>query len=114
MNNHSTIQEIPRLLLNSKAHYYFHKSLALVPILSHMHSVHNFSPSFPKIHSNIILSSTLRPSKWFLPFRFSDQNILCRSHLSSICYMLLPFHVPLFDHNYNVQWRVQIMKLLIM
>jgi hypothetical protein len=46
-----------------------------------------------------------RSSKWSLPFRFSNQNIICISHISHACYMprLLS---PSFDHPYNIRWRV--------
>jgi len=40
----------------------------------------SLSPS--NIHSNIIFPSTSRSSDWSLPFRSSDQNFLCISHLS--------------------------------
>jgi hypothetical protein len=36
--------------------------------------------------STIILPSTLRSSEWSLPFRFSDHNILCISHLPCVLY----------------------------
>jgi hypothetical protein len=42
----------------------------------------HFPPYFPKIHSNIIFTSTPRSYSWSLSFRFSNQNILCISHLS--------------------------------
>jgi len=34
-------------------------------------SPHVLTNYFPKIHSNIIFTSTTRPSKWYLPFGFS-------------------------------------------
>jgi hypothetical protein len=52
----------------------------MVHILSQRHPVHNNSPSFLKIHSNIIFPSTSMTSEWSLPFRFSDQNFVCVSH----------------------------------
>jgi hypothetical protein len=48
----------------------------LVPILSHMNPVHILSPYFPKIHYNIIFPSMPRSPERFIPFRFSDQNVV--------------------------------------
>jgi len=59
-NSHSASQEILRLLWNPKVYYSVHNSLPLDPILIQMHSIHNFPPYFPKIHSNIILTSEPR------------------------------------------------------
>jgi len=50
-DSHSPSQESTHVLWNWKIHYCTHNSLSLVPILSHMHPVHNFSPYFPKIQS---------------------------------------------------------------
>jgi len=45
-NNHSTSQEISRLLCDPKVHYRAHKSPSLAPVLNQMHAVHSFSPIF--------------------------------------------------------------------
>jgi hypothetical protein len=39
-DSHSASQEIPRLLWNPKVHFRVHNSALLVPILSHMNSIH--------------------------------------------------------------------------
>jgi hypothetical protein len=60
-------------------------------------------PYFPKIHYNIIFPSTPRSSKWFLPFRFSDQKLVCVSQRPHACYMPLPSLPPSFDHPTNIR-----------
>jgi len=47
-----------------------------VPYPEPDHSLHNFPPYSPMIHSNIILQSTPRFSEWSLPFRFPNQNFV--------------------------------------
>jgi hypothetical protein len=47
-------------------HYRAHKSPPLVPILTQMVIVHNFSTCFSKVDFNIILPSTPRSSEWIL------------------------------------------------
>jgi hypothetical protein len=86
-DSHSVSQEIPRLLWNPKVRYRVHKTPPLVPILNQMHSVHNFSPYFPMIHSNIILPSMSRSSEWSLYFRFSIQNFVIIYNIYSVCYI---------------------------
>jgi hypothetical protein len=76
-----------------------------------LHSSH----SIP-LKSITILSSHLRVcrSSGQLPFRFSDQNIVCISHLSHLCYMPRPYNPPWFDPHNNIRWSLQVMKLLIL
>jgi hypothetical protein len=113
-NSHSASQEVPRLLWNPKVHYCVHKNPSLVPILSQMNAVHNFSPHFSTTNSNIILPSISKSSEWSLPFRFSDQSFVYILHLSDACYMHRTSHSPWFDHYNNIWWSVQVMKLLTM
>jgi hypothetical protein len=83
-----------------------------VPILRQVNLVHTFSPCFPKIHSNIILS-TPRSFEWSRPFRFSKQSIVCISYLSHTCYMPRSSHPPRLHHPNIVWWSLQVMTLLI-
>jgi len=77
-------------------------------ILNHMQPVHTFPPFFLKVHFNIIFPSTAGPSKLSLPFRISNQNIICLSYLSYACYMPRTFHPPWY------LMKRKIVKLLIM
>jgi len=80
-NSHLSSHGIPCLPLIPEVYYGLH----LVPILSQMHPVHTSpAPYFPKVHSNIILPSTPRYSKWAVPLTFPNQNIVCISHISPI------------------------------
>jgi len=74
-NSHSASQEIPRLFWKLKVHYRVHNRSPLTPILSQMHSVHNFPPHFPKIHSDI-LQSMPTPSAWIFPSSFTTEIFL--------------------------------------
>lgn len=51
-------------------------------LLCHMTSVHALSPYPFKLNFSIILTSTVKPSKWSLPFRFSDKNFVHIFHIS--------------------------------
>jgi hypothetical protein len=107
------VKKFPAFFWNAEVHYRAHKNPPLVLIFSQMHPFHTFSPYLTKIHSNFILPSTSRSSEWSLPFKFSDQNFVCVSHLSHACYILCQSNPPCFDHPNNVWWSVQVMKLLI-
>jgi hypothetical protein len=63
------------------------------PYLIQMNPVHTLIPCFPKINFNIIVPSTFRSFKWFLPFRLPNQMFL-RINLPHAWYMLRPSHTP--------------------
>jgi len=92
----------------------FSQDPATGPYLSQTNPVHNFSPYFPKLHSNINLPSMPKSSVCSTPFRFTDKIFLCISNFMNVCYMARSSHMPLFDHS-NYIWRsLQVMKFLIM
>jgi len=67
-----------------------------------MHPVHASPPYFPKINSNIILPSMAISSEWSAPFRFSNQNIVCISHISHASSMPYLPHPALLYHPNSV------------
>ena len=80
-NRFSSRQEIPHILWNPKVHYRIHKYPPPVLILSQLDPVHNPASHFPKIHRNIIFTSTSGFPQWSLSLRFTNQNPV---HISSI------------------------------
>jgi hypothetical protein len=86
-NSRSLSQEIATFHRIRKL-YRINKSPPLVPILKRVKPAHNFSPCFSKIYFNIILLFLPASSKWYLPFRISNQNFVCISDLSHACYIL--------------------------
>ena len=57
-----------------------------------------------KLRFNIILPSTLEPSKW---------SLFLRSPVFHICHMVRPYHSPSVDHPKNIWLGIQVMRLLI-
>jgi hypothetical protein len=62
-----------------------------------------------KTQTNIILPIVPWTPKWLLPFRFSDQDVLCVPDHPKACCMLCKSHPPSFDHQivYNKKYIVQ-------
>jgi hypothetical protein len=76
-DSHSASHEIHRRLWNPKVNCRVHKNSQQVPILIQMHPLRIFLSYFSNIHPNVIFPSTPRSSEWSLPFRYSDQKIVC-------------------------------------
>jgi hypothetical protein len=87
-SSHSASHKIPRILWNPNIHYRVHNSPPRVLVLSQVNPVHNVLPYSPKIRCNITFPSIPRSSEWSLPFRFSNQNFSCISHLSCVLHAL--------------------------
>jgi hypothetical protein len=101
VTSHSASQEILLLLWNLKVHYCVHKGLPLVPIF--LARCIQSTPSHPisVIHSNVILPFVPWSCKWSLPFKFSNQNIVCISHLACVLHAH-SCQPPWFDHPAEV------------
>jgi len=75
-SSHSAGEETPRLLWNPKIHYSFHKGLPLSLSWARWIQSTVTPLYFPKIHSNVILPSMSKSSKWSLPFSLPTK-VLC-------------------------------------
>lgn len=71
--------KIHRILWNSKVCYRVHKSPLLKPVSNYLNPFQFLIVCFFKICFNLILPSSPKTLKWFLPFRFS--TALCRKVL---------------------------------
>ena len=81
---------------------------------SQINPVNSIQSYFLNIHFNIILPSASGSLKWSFTFTFPYQNTVCISLLPCVYHICHPFHDSWFNHPNNIQWGVQIMKLLIM
>jgi len=101
--------EIPRLLWNPNVYYRVHKRRPLVPILSQVHPVHAFPPTFHKIHSNIIFLHTPWFSDWSIPFRSSYTHThkkkykFLSNHMRATCptHLILDLIALIFGEPYK-------------
>jgi len=87
VNSHSSSQEALGLFMEPEGSLRVHKNPSLVPILRQKNPVYNSKYCFTNINSNIIFPSTPRSSTWSFPFKFSNQNFVCISHLYHACHM---------------------------
>jgi hypothetical protein len=90
-----------------------HNTPPVVPVFSQMHPVHNFSPYFPNIQSNITLPSTPRSSALSLRFNY-NQNFVRIFHLCHASHTSRQSHPPWYDHPNNIWWSIKVMRLIIM
>lgn len=89
-NSRSASEEIP-FLYGLTVLYCTYQSLPMGPILSQINPVHTLMLYFFMIHFNIISLVCLD----LLFIQLPDQNSVCISHLSSVCYIAQPSHIPL-------------------
>jgi hypothetical protein len=103
--NTCSAAQIPRLLWNPKVHYHVHRNPLSAPVLIKINAINTVPPYFVplifirpwacflqnvnlfKVHFVIILPSTSRSYKWFLPFRCSDQTFVGIFQLFRVFYM---------------------------
>jgi hypothetical protein len=96
-------QVIPRVLLNPKVHYGFHKCPPPVSILSQPNPINTPTSHFLKIHPNIILPSTPGSPQWFLSLKLPHQNPTHASLLPHQRYMPRPSHSSRFYNPHNTK-----------
>jgi hypothetical protein len=67
-------KKYPSFLWNPKVHYRVHTSPSLEPLLSQPNPVRPIDPYLPKVHLNVILSSTPWSFQWSLAFELTNQS----------------------------------------
>ena len=112
-NMSSPSQEIPCILWNRKVHYRIEKHLPPVSIMSQISPSHAPPSHILKINFNIILLSMSKSCKRSLSPWSPHQNALFISPVAHTCQMPHPSHSSWLDHQKNIWWGVQIIKLLI-
>jgi len=97
-SSHSASQGNRCFMWNRKVHWRVHRNPSLIPLLSQMNPFHTSPPYFSKV-TCIKFASTLRSLNWSLPFKLSEQNVVCISHLAHVCYIPHPsFPSPRLAH----------------
>ena len=100
-NRSSATQETLRILWNPKVHYRIHKSPPLVPILSHIDSVHASPHHFLDIHFNNISQSILGLPRGLFFLRYLRQNPVRTCSVSHTFHVPSPSHYSWFDRPNN-------------
>lgn len=83
-NSSTTSHETPCILHDPEVHYLVHKSMPLVPVLTHINLVHDFSSSFFKTYVNIILPSIPTSSKQLFPSGLTPKSCMHFSYHSHV------------------------------
>jgi hypothetical protein len=107
----SARQVILYFLCNLKVHYCAHKTLPLIPVLSHMNPIHILPSSFWKINVNVVLSVP-GSCKWSLSLRFSSQIPILRGVYVtlSLFVIIIKYHNALFSLKKLREWPVEDME----
>ena len=105
--NRISASQIPRMLWNSENHYHIHSGLAIIPILSHINTVHVSSISWRSI-SILFYHLRLRlPSIVFVPGFFLYASVL----FPHSRFMPHASHAFCFNHRNYIPWAVRIIKI---
>ena len=111
----SSGSQITRILWNPQVHYHIHMSLPPVLIPSQINPVH--IPPHPTLWWYILILSShlcLCLKNGLFPSGFTIKTLHAPLPPPHTCYIPRPSHPSLLDHQKNIGYEVQIMKLLIM